>query len=121
MLNFRELSLERLLRRILYGRIERRINKKAAVIDLVLRQDQVQIPLHRVHRVIFLDKGQTLGMRSDFRVFCLLGFRWRKCFQRDHSIQNRVALHRRALRIFQRRKTIWTSNQSSEERSFGEI
>ena len=36
-LDFCELSLERLLRGILHGRIERCVDKKPAVIDLVLR------------------------------------------------------------------------------------
>ena len=36
-LDFCELSLERLLRGILHSRIERRVNKESAIIDLILR------------------------------------------------------------------------------------
>src|SRR5207302_1011688 len=59
-----------------------------------------------------------------WRNFCdprLLGLRRRNFFQRDHAIQHSIALRRCAFRIFQRRKTIWTADQSCEDRGFGEI
>ena len=40
-LDFRELGLERLLRGVLHDRIERGVNKEAAVIDLVLGEEHV--------------------------------------------------------------------------------
>ena len=75
MLDLGELRLERLLRGVLHGRIERRVNKEAAVVDLVLRQDHVQIALHRVHRVILLDLKQTFRMRVNLGQFGLFGVR----------------------------------------------
>src|SRR2546423_10768256 len=60
-------------------------------------------------------------MRVHLRTLGLRGFGGGNFFQFDHSIQNRVALVRRAFRIFQRRKSVRTSNQSGEERGFGKI
>ena len=54
-LDLGELRFERVLGRVLHCRIERGVNEETAVIDLVLRQDQIQIALDRVHRVILLD------------------------------------------------------------------
>src|SRR6266498_4118518 len=60
-------------------------------------------------------------MWSDFCDPRLLGLRWRNFFQRDHAIQHSIALRHRAFRIFQRRKTIWTSDQTCKDRGFREI
>ena len=54
-LDLGQLRFERLRRGGLDRRIERRVNEQAAVIDLILREEQIQIPLDRVHRIIFLD------------------------------------------------------------------
>ena len=99
MLDLRELRLQRLLRGVLHRRIERCVNRESAVVDLVLRQQLVQIALHRVHRVIFLDERQTLWMCGNFCSFRLLGLRRRNPFQRHHAIQHRVALHRRTFGV----------------------
>ena len=75
MLDLGELHLERLLRCILHSRIERRVNVEAAIVDLVLSKNRVQIALHRVHCVIFLDLKHALGMRVDSGRLCLGGLR----------------------------------------------
>src|SRR6266566_1546546 len=118
-LDFCQLSLERLLRGNLHSWIERRVNKESTIIDLILRQQQSQIPLDRVHRIIFLDEGQTFRMRCDFRYLRLLGLCERKFLQLNHAIQNGIALDGRAIGIFERRKAIWASNQTGEESGFG--
>ena len=120
-LDFCKLGFERLLRGILHGRIERGVNKETAVVDLVLREKRVQIALHRVHRVILLDLQQTLWMRIYLCKLGLISFRRRYFLQLNHAIQNRIALQRRPLRIFQGRKAVGTSNQTSQQRRFGKI
>src|SRR6266480_4641190 len=120
-LDFCQLSLERLLRGNLHSWIERRVNKESTIIDLILRQQQSQIPLDRVHRIIFLDEGQTFRMRCDFRYLRLLGLCRRKILQLNHAIQNGITLDRRAVGVLQRRKTIGTSNQAGKERGLGKV
>ena len=100
LLDFREFRLERFLGGALHGRIEGGVNRQTAVIDLVLGQQSIQIPLNRVHRIVLLDKRQTFGMRSDFRPLCLFGLRWREFFQCYQAIENNVALQGCAFRIF---------------------
>ena len=73
MLDLRELLLERLLPRILHCRIERRVDREPAIVDLVLRQQLIQITLDCVHRIILLDLGNSLGVRHDFYAFRLFG------------------------------------------------
>ena len=76
MLDFGELRLERVLCGVLHGRIERGVDRHTTVIDLVLCQQQIQIALHRVHRVILLNERHTPGVRGNL---CLFGsFRIRK-------------------------------------------
>ena len=77
--------------------------------------------MHGIHCVIFLDERQTLWMRSNFYSLRLLSLRGRNAFQCHHTIQHRIALHRRTFRIFQRRKPIRASYQSGEQRGFREI
>src|SRR6476661_3693419 len=60
-------------------------------------------------------------MWSDFCDPRFLSLRWCNFFQRDHAIQHSIALRRCAFRIFQRRKTIWTADQSCKDRGFREI
>ena len=100
LLDFREFRLERLLGGVLHGRIERGVDRQAPVIDLVLCQQSIQIPLNRIHRIILLDKRQTFGMRTDFRALCLFGLRGREFFQCHQAIQNSIALQGCAFRIF---------------------
>ena len=61
-LNLRELGFNGLGGGVLHGGIKRRINEETAIIDLVRREQQIEIALHRVHGVVFLDK------RHPFRV-----------------------------------------------------
>src|SRR4029077_19910371 len=105
----------------LHSRIERRVNKESAIIDLILCQQQAPIPLHRVHRVIFLDEGQTLRVRCDLRYLRLLGLRRRKFLQLNHAIENGIALDGRAGGVPEGRKTIRASNQAGEERGLGKV
>ena len=105
-----ELGLERLLRRVLHVRIQCCVNKHAAVIDLVLSENQIQITLDGVHCVIFLDLEQTFRMGVNFGELGLGRIHRRYFFHFNHAIQHCVALVRGAFGIFQRRKTIRTSN-----------
>jgi len=68
-----QLRLKRVLRGVLQGRIECRVNGKPAVIHLILRQDQAQGALHSVHRIVLLDLWHPLRMGDDFCFFGLLG------------------------------------------------
>ena len=70
-----QLRLERLLRGLLHSRIERRVNEHTAVVDLVLGEEQIQIALHRVHCVIFLDLQHPFRVLVHFDQLGLVGFR----------------------------------------------
>ena len=100
MLDLRELGFERLLRRALHVRVERGVDKQAAVVDLVLRENQVQIALDRVHRVIFLDLKQAPGVGINLGELGLGRFRRGNFFNFNHPIQHRVAFVGGAFRIF---------------------
>ena len=118
----RELRFDRIGGGVLHDRIERRVDEKPAVIDLIGREEQIQIPLHRVHRIVLLDQGETARMRIDLFVFRLLRPARRVIFFRSqHPIEHRVALHRGAFRILERRKTIRAANQSGEQSRFRKI
>ncbi len=60
MLDFAQVRFERLLRGFLHRRIQRRVNVEAAEIDLLRREDVVQVALDRIHRVVFLDLRKAL-------------------------------------------------------------
>ena len=98
-LDFRELCFDRLGRRILHRGVERRVNEKPAGIDLLRREQQVQIALDGVHRVVLLDERHPFRMRRDLRELGFLRLRRVDLFQLDQPIQHSVALRRRAFRI----------------------
>ena len=100
MLDLRELGFERLLRRALHVRVERGVDKQAAVVDLVLRENQVQIALDRIHRVIFLDLKQAPGVGINLGELGLGRFRRGNFFNFNHPIQHRVAFVGGTFRIF---------------------
>ena len=106
---------------LLHRRIERRVNVESAEIDLLGREQDIQITLHRVHRVVLLNLRQPFRIGGDPRGFRLLRFSGGDLFQLEHSIENGVSLDGCAFRIFQRRKTIWTPDQTGKERRFRQI
>ena len=65
--------LKRVLPGILHYGIKRRVDREPAIVDLVLRQQLIQITLDCVHRIILLDLGNSLGVRHDFYAFRLFG------------------------------------------------
>ena len=60
-------------------------------------------------------------MRIDLLVFRLFRLSGGDLFQLLHPIEHGVALHRGALRILQRRKTIRAANQTGEQGRLGKI
>src|SRR5207244_12408503 len=71
MLDLRELLLEGVLRGILPCVIQRRVDREPAIIDLVLRQQLIQMTLDCVHCIILLYLWHSLGVRHDFYLFPL--------------------------------------------------
>ena len=111
------------LRGVLHGRIERRVNVEAAVIDLVLCEDaDSNRAAPRPSRSSPGSEGSRLGCEVDFRLLRLLRPAPARSFSSSTMRSSTVSrCDRRALRIFQRRKSIRAADQSGQQRRFGEI